>query len=270
MFCNKCGANLPDGATFCTNCGAQMNPAQPDQSVYQQPTYQQPAYGYQPQPVLSKGEYLKTQASSNTKLLVKIAWGLLALCVLVIGLGLNSCLNGPVYNIPVVKLAMGDDYAEAIEDLTDILGEADDEIDDFRDRYEDEIKENDLDKLVDASIKMAKNPSLNNVKKVGKLMYQYDLGGMNQSDLEAFELIITIIWVVFGIIMALAVLGGVLKNIVPLIIAAILSIPVNLIFSGVLYMFLSLVALIALMVVLSKINKEYKTYKKTQQPAYGY
>ena len=32
MFCNKCGANIPDGSTFCPNCGTPVAsvPAQPD------------------------------------------------------------------------------------------------------------------------------------------------------------------------------------------------------------------------------------------------
>ena len=52
MFCNKCGNNCPDGAVFCTNCGAPVNtqPVQPTftettevSPVSQQPIYQQAA-----------------------------------------------------------------------------------------------------------------------------------------------------------------------------------------------------------------------------------
>ena len=46
MFCNKCGANLPDGTRTCTNCGADL--AGQAQPVYQQPVYQQPVYQQQP------------------------------------------------------------------------------------------------------------------------------------------------------------------------------------------------------------------------------
>ena len=50
VFCPNCGAQLPDGTTFCTSCGTplgqQAAPQQPQQpqQVYQQPqqTYQQP------------------------------------------------------------------------------------------------------------------------------------------------------------------------------------------------------------------------------------
>lgn len=59
MFCNKCGAQLPDGTQFCNICGAPQvqptqngyeQPVQPVQPVYEQPvqpTYEQP--GYNPQ-----------------------------------------------------------------------------------------------------------------------------------------------------------------------------------------------------------------------------
>ena len=48
MFCPKCGAQLPDGTTFCTSCGqALAQQAAPQQQAYQQPYQQQP---YQQQP----------------------------------------------------------------------------------------------------------------------------------------------------------------------------------------------------------------------------
>ena len=52
-FCTKCGAQLPDGAQFCTTCGAPQAapapaPAPQPQPQYQQPQYQQPQY-QQPQ-----------------------------------------------------------------------------------------------------------------------------------------------------------------------------------------------------------------------------
>ena len=63
MYCNNCGANLPDGTKFCSSCGMpvmqqevnlppQQNVYQPpvqrdmpgQPPVYQQPVYQQPTY----------------------------------------------------------------------------------------------------------------------------------------------------------------------------------------------------------------------------------
>lgn len=45
MFCNKCGANLPDGTTFCPNCGtplANSGPVYPGYNPMQQPGYPAP------------------------------------------------------------------------------------------------------------------------------------------------------------------------------------------------------------------------------------
>lgn len=47
MICNKCGANIPDGAAFCPQCGAK-EPAQPVQAAQpaqEQPAQEQPAQG---------------------------------------------------------------------------------------------------------------------------------------------------------------------------------------------------------------------------------
>lgn len=45
MFCQKCGAKLPDGAKFCGNCGAATKPANKQRSLDRQS-----GYGYEPQP----------------------------------------------------------------------------------------------------------------------------------------------------------------------------------------------------------------------------
>ncbi|MDY6338661.1 MAG: zinc-ribbon domain-containing protein [Saccharofermentans sp.] len=82
MFCESCGSLIPDGHSFCSNCGARVvspaaqaptavatpapapvapAPAQPVQSIYHQPTYQQPTYqqpAYQPvQPLYQQPVY---------------------------------------------------------------------------------------------------------------------------------------------------------------------------------------------------------------------
>lgn len=51
MFCQKCGASVPEGAKFCENCGAPVAaaPKPPVQQANPQPGYQQPyAPTYQP------------------------------------------------------------------------------------------------------------------------------------------------------------------------------------------------------------------------------
>ena len=56
MFCEKCGAQLPDGTAFCGACGQPTGAAQQPQYAqpqYAQPQYAQPQYA-QPQPQYSQ------------------------------------------------------------------------------------------------------------------------------------------------------------------------------------------------------------------------
>ena len=74
-YFNTCGAQLPDNATFCSNCGARLGAPQ-YQQPYQQPQYQQP---YQQQP--QKMSYWdKVKANQKNQ---KIKWWMWAL----IGIG---------------------------------------------------------------------------------------------------------------------------------------------------------------------------------------
>ena len=43
MFCEKCGTQLPDGSTFCTACGAQLNAPAAPQAAPAQPVSAAPA-----------------------------------------------------------------------------------------------------------------------------------------------------------------------------------------------------------------------------------
>ena len=58
MFCNKCGASMQDGATFCPSCGAQQATAAPQAPQYQQPQYQAPQYQ---QPQYQQPQYQQPQ-----------------------------------------------------------------------------------------------------------------------------------------------------------------------------------------------------------------
>ena len=45
MKCIKCGADLPDGSVFCTNCGAKLDAGQPAQAPSQPQASAQPVAG---------------------------------------------------------------------------------------------------------------------------------------------------------------------------------------------------------------------------------
>ncbi|MBQ1767703.1 MAG: zinc ribbon domain-containing protein, partial [Oscillospiraceae bacterium] len=40
MFCDRCGAKLPDSAAVCTRCGAPQTPISPAAQVYARPVQQ--------------------------------------------------------------------------------------------------------------------------------------------------------------------------------------------------------------------------------------
>lgn len=59
MFCSKCGTNNPDGATFCSGCGAPLAAPQqaqaPQQPYAQAPQQPQQPYGQAPQQPYAQG-----------------------------------------------------------------------------------------------------------------------------------------------------------------------------------------------------------------------
>ena len=60
MFCPKCGAKLPDGASFCTSCGATLGGVS-SQPAYTQPQYAQSQPQYAPaQPAYAQPQYAQT------------------------------------------------------------------------------------------------------------------------------------------------------------------------------------------------------------------
>ena len=56
MFCQNCGAQNPDNARVCGNCGQVLTPVQPQQPQYQQPQYAQPQ-----QPQYQQPQYAQPQ-----------------------------------------------------------------------------------------------------------------------------------------------------------------------------------------------------------------
>ena len=94
MFCESCGSFIPDGQSFCSNCGAAApqpvqpaaQPVQPLQGVpvtpqpaYQEPVYQQPAYA-QPVAVTATATAAATTKRKNGMATAGMIFGILAVC----------------------------------------------------------------------------------------------------------------------------------------------------------------------------------------------
>ena len=78
------------------------------------------------------------------------------------------------------------------------------------------------------------------------------------------------LFIAFGFVALLAVLGGLLKKSGLVIAAMVFSIPVNLLFGGVIFLILTLAAMGILTWTLMQISKEYKAYKKAPGNTYAY
>ena len=63
MFCQYCGAQIPDGSAFCNSCGRQQQQVNPQPKRQEAPTYQQPQPTYQqPQPTYQQAAYQQAPA----------------------------------------------------------------------------------------------------------------------------------------------------------------------------------------------------------------
>jgi hypothetical protein len=81
MICKHCGAQLPDGASFCTNCGNTVEAPQPQP----QPQSVQPMYGaqqtYAPRPAYQQPMYGQTFAAVPVAQPNILAFGILSLAL---------------------------------------------------------------------------------------------------------------------------------------------------------------------------------------------
>jgi len=101
MYCKNCGADIPEGATFCSNCGMKLSPESEQQPQQQQggyygenPSYQsQGSYQSQPpyyqQPVYNGGEDINV-----TLWIVLCALEIITCCSIIPGIiGLIFAIN---------------------------------------------------------------------------------------------------------------------------------------------------------------------------------
>lgn len=85
MFCNNCGAQHADDATFCPNCGASLQTATTEESTTQPPVYQAPVYQAPAQPVT-----IASASAQQKKMAVVIA--IIAIFALIVGFAHTFCM----------------------------------------------------------------------------------------------------------------------------------------------------------------------------------
>ena len=285
MFCPNCGTQLPDGSAFCANCGnplpqVKADPvyAEPAVPVYAEPVYAEPAApvyaapapAYNPYATQivaqNKSVWLSTLASPKAKKLGKLSPILTVACALVLIFALCAAYLGPFYNIPVFKLSIGESGVSEFKELQREALDADEELDNLMRSMGvsmNKLLNNDkAEEIYDACVALIKNPSLSNMRKFVVVA--------EEEALVAYDTIISFLWISFGIVALLAVLGGLLKKTGLVIAAMVVSVPVNLLFGGFVFLILTLAALGILSWALMQISREYKAYKKNPGNTYAY
>jgi len=87
MFCSKCGAQMPQGSSFCTSCGTAFSTAPQAQPQQAQPVQPAPQYiPSQPSPAASNTPAVAAKQPANKKLLMMIAGGAVVVAGIVIAL----------------------------------------------------------------------------------------------------------------------------------------------------------------------------------------
>lgn len=274
MFCNKCGTKLPDGTTFCTECGANLAPV----------TKPEPAPKAEPAPAAPKEKpelklpdvKLPDLKNVDLKKLNKPVLVLvtMALSILLILLCVSSTLNTPFYEIPAASFLLsmsGDDDAanELLESLEDAIDDMEDELD-----YREDFMDNDEVEAVEEAIKSMKtlksNFSINNFNAFVELAEDIDEefnAGFDSDEIDEIQSIMGILVAIirgsFVLPVLFWVLGGLKKSAGLTITAMVFTTISQLIYCGLLWVILSL----AVGVVQVKLCKEINPKKKKQAAA---
>lgn len=266
MFCANCGAQLPDGSAFCGNCGSrQMAP---------QEQYWNPPAPHVPTTPEKKTVYLKEIADAGTKRNSLIVLITSILCILLLVVGVVSCLTRSLFRIPIVSTAIqlsGAAYevTDMLEDLEYTLEDAEDEYDYYEDTYSSKEQEA-FEKLLAAMKKTVRKPSILNLRNAVRVVEEVAPvieDSYSSSDLYEIHMLKS----VFDILIVAAVasillpalfflLGGLKKSLGWNIAALVLALLPEMILGGTLLTLLLLAAAIVAIVFCSKINKEYNRY----------
>ena len=283
MFCQKCGAQVPDGFAFCSQCGSQVTAAQP-QPVYQaQPVYQQPQYAYPPQPPVQpprqavtpkkKKAFLREEAPAGCRRNSLITTIVSIVCILLMVAGVVSALVHPFYEVPAMDLVL--DLADA--DADDLMEELEEEYEDAKVEYEltrDSYvlgEQQALDLMLETMEKLVDSFSVANMLGAVSMIEeaaQYAPHLLDEDIFEDAEIIRQALVAVIVVLAALyllpllfTLLGGLKKSSGLTIAGLVLVLLPQLCLGGGLLTLASLVLGIVQVVLCGRINREYDRYR---------
>ena len=281
MYCPNCNAELPEGTSFCGCCGAKLT--QPETQQYAAPAA--PAYpGYatyttyaRPMNNMTKKEFLASDAGLHARGQAKLAVLVCLIAVAAIIAGIFATMTMPIFDIPVMSMAM--EAADA--DPDELLDELENELEVMEEEYEmieddfSKSEREDIEDWMDSANDLTDSFSILNLKNfVNDTTMIVDEYGdeFNTSDLDeivegmdavnqAMGAVIVFLVGFFFLPILFAVLGGTLKNTALTIVGMVFTAIAQVIFCGVLWVVLSLAVGIVQAVLCSKVNTEYQNYR---------
>lgn len=191
---------------------------------------------------MTKKEFLKTKASTNTKSLALVSWIMLILCVLTMGYSIYNSNFGDMRKIPVFNIILGDKAETLDEELTEAI------------QYDNSL----LSHQQQAAENLSEKFSFSNFTLFVEITDNGDLDEF--SDIVSTYL--TVVTAAAIVSAAITLLSVIFKNNYILIFSLLLSVATAFI-SGTLPLILTVILHIALFVLFLLINKEYKKYKNT-------
>ena len=281
MYCPNCNAELPEGTSCCGCCGAKLT--QPETQQYAAPAA--PAYpGYatyttyaRPMNNMTKKEFLASDAGLHARGQAKLAVLVCLIAVAAIIAGIFATMTMPIFDIPVMSMAM--EAADA--DPDELLDELENELEVMEEEYEmieddfSKSEREDIEDWMDSANDLTDSFSILNLKNfVNDTTMIVDEYGdeFNTSDLDeivegmdavnqAMGAVIVFLVGFFFLPILFAVLGGTLKNTALTIVGMVFTAIAQVIFCGVLWVVLSLAVGVVQAVLCSKVNTEYQNYR---------
>ena len=281
MYCPNCNAELPEGTSFCGCCGAKLT--QPETQQYAAPAA--PAYpGYatyttyaRPMNNMTKKEFLASDAGLHARGQAKLAVLVCLIAVAAIIAGIFATMTMPIFDIPVMSMAM--EAADA--DPDELLDELENELEVMEEEYEmieddfSKSEREDIEDWMDSANDLTDSFSILNLKNfVNDTTMIVDEYGdeFNTSDLDeivegmdavnqAMGAVIVFLVGFFFLPILFAILGGTLKNTALTIVGIVFTAIAQIIFCGIIWVVLSLAVGVVQAVLCSKVNTEYQNYR---------
>jgi hypothetical protein len=285
MYCPNCNAELPEGTSFCGCCGAKLT--QPETQTYTAPAApaypNYSAYTSYTSNNMTKKEFLASDAGLHARGQAKLAVLVCLIAVAVIIAGIFATLTMPIFDIPVMSIAL--EAADA--DPDDLLDELENELDAMEEEYEmieddfSKSEREDIESWMEAAGDMADNFSILNLQKFVKdtaVIVDEHGDEFDTSDLDdiaegmdainqAMGAVIVFVVGFFFLPILFAVLGGTLKNTTLTVVGIVFTAIAQVIFCGMLWVVLSLVVGVVQAVLCSKVNTAYRDYRLGKLPA---